>query len=54
MSTQVFGRFVKISVLLSLGAFGLATLLSPPDLFVRLLYFAVLVLAVPFVAYILT
>jgi len=54
MSSSDFVRFVKISVILSVGAFGLAAVVSPPDPFIQLLYFAVLLLAVPFVAYILT
>lgn len=54
MGTADFVRFVKISMLLSLLAFAIAAVLSPPDPFTQIVYVAVLLLAVPFFSYLLT
>jgi len=51
MGTADFARFVKLCVLVGLLAFGLATIVSPPDPFIQLLYFAVLMPAVIVVSY---
>jgi len=52
MGTADFARFMKLCVLVGLLAFGLAAIASPPDPFIQLLYFAVLLPAVIVISYI--
>ena len=52
MGTADFARFVTLCVLVGLVAFGLATVAAPPDPFIQLLYFAVLIPVVIVVSYI--
>jgi len=51
MGTADFARFVKLCVLVGLVAFGFAAVASPPEPFLQLLYFVVLVPAVIVVSY---
>jgi len=51
MGTADFAQFVKLCVIGSLLAFGLATIVSPPDPFIGLLYFIALLPVVIVISY---